>query len=930
MTRHPKHPKALLDQAVAHEAAGRLPQAEESYRRYLEDQPGDAKAWAGLGATLCKVGRAEEAEEACRRAVKLEPEHVGGLFHLGVALSLKGRHREAEPCFLRVLERQPRDLFARLALGECLLQTGRESEALPHLEQVLAKAPGNTQAFRRVLLVHHLLGHDAEAMRLIEDWIRKDPGNPDRIWERGVRHLFAGRYREGWRDYEARLEARDQTRTPIGPFVQPRWDGRPFPGRTLLLHAEQGFGDTLMFIRFAKLAKARGGRVVALVQPQLRDLIATCEGVDVAVSFGDLLPTFDCYLPLLSLPGVFGIEEATLPAEVPYLQVPARIPNGEALSRIFAVPTERLRIGYAWAGSSGNREDSSRSLRPESLAPLGAIPDTAWHCFQMPSPPSCPFPSVPLSPLLSSFSDTAFALSHMDLVITVDTALAHLAGALGIPTFLMLRKNSEWRWQMDRTDSPWYPTLRIYRQPRLGDWDAVIHAIVADLTGGGGTEAPSSALEWAETAERLRLEHRLPEAVEAADRALELDAELVPATATLGLALAGMERFEEAETPLRHALGQRPDDTPARLSLVECLIRRGDFDSAVEQLEVVLRVEPSHAGALQRQLEILTALGDRPGAIRTLDRWLAVAPDRVDLRWERGTIHLMEGHYLQGWEDFEARLELGGHAPTDPGAFIRPRWGGAPFPGKTLLLHSEQGLGDTLMFIRFARKAKARGGRVIAVVQPSLVDLIATCEGVDLVVPNDAPWPPCDLHLPLLSLPKVLHVEAEDIPCEVPYLSVPPWTPNRTVLQEVLSVPTRKLRVGYAWSAGTHNAVPSTTFARLGSLPEVAWHCFQVPVPEALPIRSVPLSPLLTTFSDMASALESMDLVITVDAPLAHLAGAFGIPTFLILPFGADWRWQWDRSDSPWYPTLRVYRQASPGDWDSAIDAILRDLTQDQ
>ncbi len=928
MTSPSKHPNSKLDPAQAEAVA--------AYRQRLEAHPRDSETWAKLGGQLSALGQFAEAEDACRRALTLDPRNATGHFNLGIALSQGGDFTGAEPHFKQVLADHPRDLFARLALAECLIQTHRSKEALSQLEKVLAQDPGNTQAFKRIILIHHLQGNAAEVMKALEAWIKLDPTNPDRIWERGVTLLLQGRMPEGWADYEARLKVQSQARTPIGPFFQPRWDGSPFPGKTLLLHCEQGLGDTLMFIRFARLAKARGGRVVAVVQPQLRDLIATCEGVDDAVCQGDPLPPFDCYLPLMSLPGVFQIGEADIPADVPYLRIPPRVPNGEALKRILSVPTDRLRIGYAWAGSSGNQEDRSRSLDPAILAPLGAIPNTAWHCLQMPPPEACPFPSVPLSPLLTNFSDTAYALSHMDLVITVDTALAHLAGALGIPTFLMVRQSSEWRWQMNRSDSPWYPTLRIYRQPELGDWESVIRDIVADLTGGEEEPVPDTARGWSELAERLRQEGRLGEAVEASYRALELDADLLPAVATLGLALVALERCEEAETPLRHALERRPEDIPLRLAFVECLLRRGDLDVALQHLNRVLLADPRHFGALQRMLDIHTALRDRVGVIGVLDRWLAVAPERDDLRWERGTMHLMEGHYLQGWEDIEARFNLPDQVVTRLGPFVQPRWDGTPFPGKTLLLHCEQGLGDTLMFIRFARQVKALGGRVVAVVQPSLVSLISTCEGVDQAVANDAPWPPFDLQLPLMSLPRVLHIDEAAIPSEVPYLRVPPWTPNRSVLQEILSVPTQRLRIGYVWAGGSRHlsnairSVPLDAFARLGQLPQAAWHCFQVPNPPVLPFRSVPLSPLLTDFADTAYALNQMDLVITVDTAVAHLAGALGIPTFLMLPFGSEWRWQWDRQDSPWYPTLRIYRQPTPGDWDSVIDEMIKDLTQDQ
>jgi hypothetical protein len=296
-------------------------------------------------------------------------------------------------------------------------------------------------------------------------------------------NLRLGHLPLGWELYEVRFRVKDQPLFLNEPFQEPLWDGEPFPGKTLLLHWEQGFGDTLMFIRYAPRVKALGGRVVVLAQKQLADLVGTCAGIDQIVAQGDPLPPFDLQLPLLSLPRVFRTRLESIPAEVPYLNVPAKVPHREQLAQVLAVSEGRVRIGYAWAGHPVYLNDKNRSIPPAALAPLAALPGVAWHSFQMPPVEPCPLPSVPLSSLLTDFSDTAYALSGMDLVITVDTALAHAAGALGIPTLLMVPFDPDWRWFLGRTDSPWYPTLRIYRQPRPGDWGSVIQEILSDLDG---------------------------------------------------------------------------------------------------------------------------------------------------------------------------------------------------------------------------------------------------------------------------------------------------------------------------------------------------------------------------------------------------------------------------------------------------------------
>jgi hypothetical protein len=265
-------------------------------------------------------------------------------------------------------------------------------------------------------------------------------------------------------------------------FSQPAWNGEAFPDRTLLLHWEQGLGDTLMFVRYASRVKRLGGRVLLLAQPSLADLVATCPGVDqVIVHLADL-PSFDLQSPLLSLPRVFRTSLDSIPAEIPYLDVPGQVPNRQAIAAVLAAAHGRTRLGIAWAGSPTHTRDKQRSLPVDALAPLGALSGVAWYSFQKDQEPPASLPGVfPLAPLLGNFSDTAYALSGMDLVLAADTALAHLAGAMGIPTLLLLPYAPDFRWLLGRDDSPWYPSMRLFRQPRPEDWSAVIRMVLRKL-----------------------------------------------------------------------------------------------------------------------------------------------------------------------------------------------------------------------------------------------------------------------------------------------------------------------------------------------------------------------------------------------------------------------------------------------------------------
>ena len=479
-------PAEFLQEAHRLDQAGQWDRAAEAYRAYLEFQPGDAAVLADFGGLLWVSGKLEQAQELCRRALSLDPTCPGARINLGCILVQQGQFDEAEGLFRRVLAADPTRNDARLALAEGLMKKGDLEAAMAALKRALAQEPGNPEAHK---LCYRILAHGGDrpaACQEILRWFahRGESGEPEEQWELSNISLLFGDMPRGWEEYEARLRRTEGSKPQAHPEHR-RWEGGPFVGRTLLVDWEQGLGDTLMFVRYAPQLKALGGRVLWSVQPALADLVATCPGVDEVIPMGEPLPPFDLHVPLLSLPLIFKTDLPSIPAEIPYFKVPGQVPNRQRLSEVLAASAGRIRIGLAWAGSPVHVRDRERSMPAAALEPLAALQGVSWHSFQLEPLEELPLPGViQLAPLLSSFSDSAFAMTAMDLVITVDTALAHLAGALGIPTLLLLHTFPDWRWFLGREDSPWYPTFRIYRQPNPGDWASVIQRVLADLGAG--------------------------------------------------------------------------------------------------------------------------------------------------------------------------------------------------------------------------------------------------------------------------------------------------------------------------------------------------------------------------------------------------------------------------------------------------------------
>jgi len=442
-----------------------------------------AELWAILGLALLELQRFSRAEEACRAALRIEPSNLRAKANQGSIQMAQGRLLEAERQFRLLVSEHPSDANARLLLITCLARKGDLRLADQEVEVVLQLEPNNSVVHKSLAGIYYTLGRWDDYRAEITRYRKIDPTSAYLDYEESFADLIFGDMRQGWQRFEARLKIQKELRLNRRSFEQPAWRGETFEGKTILLWAEQGLGDTLMFLRYVPLVKAMGGRVIVEAQPPLLDVAATCPGADIIIPKGAPWVPFDLQASLMSLPYLFRTELATVPAEVPYLGVPKEVPHRQALQACLDQAGDGTRIGLVWAGSPGHGRDFERSLPVAFLEPLATLPGVAWFGFQVGNQDVPPLPGLtPLAPLFENFTDTAYALNAMDLLITVDTSVAHLAGAMGIPTFLLLSYQPDYRWMLARSDSPWYPTMRLYRQPAYGDWESVIRQVIADLT----------------------------------------------------------------------------------------------------------------------------------------------------------------------------------------------------------------------------------------------------------------------------------------------------------------------------------------------------------------------------------------------------------------------------------------------------------------
>lgn len=510
--------EALLREGLRLAEQGSAAQAVPLLQQAVQAQPDSPRAQHNLGVALAQLDRFDEAVAALEHALRLRPDYADAYFNLGNALRELGRRDEAVDKFRQALQLRPDHTSACNNLGLTLTEAGRAEEAVEPLRKAVALQPKRKEGHNNLGLAYADLGRFAEAEACYQEALRLDPGYVEAhtnlgsackeqgrleealacyqhaLWlepvsaiahyNRSLALLQMGDYERGWPEYEWRWRRKQaQPRT----FAQPRWDGNPLRGRTILLWREQGLGDTIQFVRYAALVQKAGGRAIVESPGCLLPLLTSCPGIDRLVAEKQRLPEFDVQASLLSLPALLKTTMNTVPATVPYLYAEA---ERVAFWRRRLGTGRVFRVGVVWQGNPYFRGDRHRSFPLASLAPLASVAGVQLislqkeHGLEQLTAAARRFPLTVLEGLDESggaFMDTAAVMRSLDLVVTADTAAAHLAGALGVPVWLALSRAPDWRWGLTGETTPWYPTMRLFRQSQLGDWRSLFESMAARL-----------------------------------------------------------------------------------------------------------------------------------------------------------------------------------------------------------------------------------------------------------------------------------------------------------------------------------------------------------------------------------------------------------------------------------------------------------------
>ena len=472
----PDYVEARQNLAAVLRKSGRLDEAVAEYRQIATLRPESAESQNNLGDAQLSAGQIDDAIASFRKALALRPDSPDIQFNLGNALARAHQPDEAIALLRRAEKIRPKDATIHNTLAGALMQKSQYDEAIALLRLTLKLKPdypGAASDLGNALLAQERI---AEAMAAYQAVLKTHPDFAQAHWNYALALLLTGDYSRGWPEFDWRWKL-DGYKDVRPDDSRPIWDGSDPAGLRILLYAEQGFGDAIQFFRYASLVSRRGGKVIVRAPKPLLRLFRDSEEITVVPPDAPL-PPFDVHYPLMSLPRLFNTTMETIPAVVPYLRTNPELVESWK-SRLPADP-KRLKVGLAWRGRS--IPDPRRSIPLESLAPLREVPDVQWISLQIGAPaPQPPISLVDISAQIADFADTAALMANLDLIVTIDTAVAHLAGALGLHVWTLLPFAPDWRWMLGLEKNAWYPTMRLFRQPRPGDWGNVLKRIAAEL-----------------------------------------------------------------------------------------------------------------------------------------------------------------------------------------------------------------------------------------------------------------------------------------------------------------------------------------------------------------------------------------------------------------------------------------------------------------
>ena len=1005
--------RPALETAQEFHARNQIDEAEALYRQVLERDPNNAIAIHYLGLIAHRSGQNQAATELLERSVALQP-CAAFLKNMAAIYRAIGRGQQAIDAINRVLQADPDDAYAHSSMALALRQLGRLAEAIVQnqraisLHELAMTTPESTASLEFHAKLFSNLGANLGDVRRYDESILAcnkaidlNPSTASAHQNRGYAYFCLNDLLHGFEDYEWRWKCEGFTDS-WRDFGRPTWDGSNAAGRTILLWWEQGMGDSIYFARYALLLAQRGGKVIVLCQRPVKRLLESLksETIQVISDEDPLPPFFDAHLPIMSLARAFRTTRETIPFSNGYLR-PQESDVAKWAQRMKGVPQpsgrRMLRVGLTWAGSSTNANDANRSTSLAAMRPLLGIEGAHFFSLQKDAaarqidqlPPGS---IIDWTADLKDFADTAALIANLDLVIAVDTAVIHVAGAIGKEAWALLPYRADFRWAGDRDRSGWYDSVRLFRQSVAGNWAGVMDRVTEALR--ERIQQPEEAKPVHPSASQYMLPPELENALRAAHQhhsagrlaqAEPLYRQILSqhpnhpgALHHLGLIAMQAGHFGPAIELMSRSVALDPSQAFFFKNLASGYRSAGRFEEAIQALQQAHRLAPNdptiveHLGIVLEKLDRLdesivahraaiqlleTDPDKAPAALAPkaqmnlgavllrqenfeeamphLERAIALLPDYALAHMHRAAILFRRRDLPAAFAEYEWRFRCKGF-PTPWRNDPQPTWDGSPLMGKRILLWPEQGLGDVIQFARFIPQVIERGGKVILQCMPELKRVLQSLKADFTLITTQDSVPQFDVHLPLISLPRVLGTTADTIPAPQKYLYAEPQLIEQW--KQKLQSTGPGLRVGLAWSgspsfpANHRRSIPVESLLPLADVPGISWHSLQLgDAAKQLPVlaQRIPItdhSANLHDFADSAGLLENLDLLISTDTAIVHLAGALGKDTWTLLWTERDFRWLLDDQKMPWYPSVRPFKQTRMGQWGDVVQVVKQEL----
>lgn len=989
----PGHVQSQISLAKKESADGNSDRALQTLRDVLAGNPKSTAALSALSTVYMDREQPKEAERALRRAIEIEPNDAKLWVQLGANQSASQKAAESAESWERALFVDPQNADAWSNLGVYERNQGELGFSIFLQRRAVECDPNHAEGWNNLGIAELEAARDPLAIAAFRQAIAVRPGYPDAHLALGMALLNGGDYDHGLKHYEYRLRTDKLGISTTKPNL-PYWMGGDPKGLALFLMAEQGFGDAFQFSRYAVWLKQRGAAKVFIgCRSVIGHLLASIPGVDGVYGDGDKLPKADAMAFMMSMPGLTGLQMTTIPAYESYMSAdPVRVAKwAEWLAK-----KPGFRVGVVWQGNPDPKVDKGRSYPLSALEPLARVPGVRLIAIQkgkgeeqidaLAGRFEVERPGADFDAGKDAFADTAAMMMNLDLVVTSDTAVAHLAGALGRPCWVVLKAHPEWRWLRERSDSPWYPNTRLFRRFHreeeatpfaavMARVAAALEKLVAGDLSQRHVSAPSTpgkilpfdpaatynaALEAQRRNDQQAAEvgfsevldykalragalhmlgvialhkeknHRAVVLFREAERAGLSSSEFLT---NFSISLRRTGKIEDALALLRRAIAQKPT-AEAHLSLGNVLRDECRWEESLANYQEALKLKPDLSKAHRGMGNLMRDTHRGEESLAAFERARAIEPDDHDLILDHAHAKLFVGDFLGGFRDYEARW---GSKEMKARLFDVPRWDGSPVPDKTVMIHGEQGFGDNIQFVRFIGDAARRVGKLILEVRGPLLTLFHTLDfGVPVeIVEQGRERPAFDLEMPMMSLPMAFATTAETLP--------PPARFN--IAAERIAawrerLPKTGMKVGLIWQgnpkarADQGRSPPLSELAPLMDVPGVTYVSLQksdgLDQIDSTPFAGKMVVPgqALGDFAETAAAILALDLVISSCTATLHLAASLGVPVFGMLKYHADWRWLNEREDSPWYPSLKLFRQQTVFDWKSVIEPIKDELTE--